>query len=75
MKDGFNKTVNMTFLYDVLCFKSYSEDGNEYWSEGNVYKASRNGDYWYIKTNFGGIGVVGDGYAIEDLDDYFIYLS
>ena len=75
MKDGSNKPVNMTFLHDVLCFKSYSEDGNEYWSDGNVYEASRNGNYWYIKTNFGGVGVIGDGYAIEDLDDYFIYLS
>lgn len=66
---------NMNFLFDMYCFKSYSEDGDEYWSEGCAYEAAHDEHFWYIKTNFGGIGVVGAGRMIEDVDEFFIYLS
>ena len=66
---------NMNFLFDMLCIKSYSEDGDEYWSEGCTYEASHDDKVWYIKTNFGGVGRVGADCMIEDIDEYFVYLS
>ena len=73
MKESFNKQY--TFLYDVYCMKTYIEDNNEYWTEGVCYEASRDGNTWIIKTNFGGAGYVGKDYLLNDFDEYFIYLS
>lgn len=56
-------------MTEVLCIKSFHEDGNEYWSEGNYYTlAEETEDGYEIEHNFGGTGFI----CAEDFDDYFV---
>lgn len=55
-------------MKEVLCVKSYVEDGDEFWSEGSYYTVlSETEEGYKIEHNFGGVGFV---YA-EDFDEYF----
>lgn len=61
---------------NVKCICDYEEDNNVYWSAGCEYNATKhhNGT-WSIVTNFGNIGKVGQGYLLDDFDEYFVEIK
>ena len=76
---GGNIVMNENKLKEALqvkCKKTYNEDGDEYWSEGNIYNATNlDGQNWSIITNFGNKGKVGPDYMLNDFDEYFEVLQ
>lgn len=76
---GGNISMNENKLNEALqvrCKKTYNEDGDEYWSEGNIYTATNlDGQNWSIITNFGNKGKVGPDYMLDNFDDYFEVLE
>lgn len=76
---GGNISMNENKLNEALqvrCKKTYNEDGDEYWSEGNIYTATNlDGQNWSIITNFDNKGKVGPDYMLNDFDEYFEVLQ
>lgn len=55
------------------CIKSYDEDGDEYWSEGNYYTVCQlDNDTWTVRNNFDGVSKIGPDYTVDDFDEYFV---
>lgn len=67
VENKFNKRLGS----EVKCIKSYVEDDEEYWSEGNIYNARKTNDGWKIQTNLGNWGRVGSDYMLDNFDEYF----
>ncbi len=63
----------MKFTKKVKCTKTYVEDGNDYWTAGQVYDAKKHQDgSWSIETNFGTVGKVGEEYMLDDFSSHFL---
>lgn len=58
--------------FTVKCKKDYVEDGKCFWTAGKSYECRTEGDDTYeIKTNFGGTGLVGEPYMLDNFKEYF----
>lgn len=56
------------FMNQIKCIKSFTEDGNEYWSKGKYYEVvAAELDGVELIHEFGGVGFIYN----EDLDEYF----
>ena len=66
----------MNYTRKVVCLKDYEEDGDLYWTAGEVYGAIKHKDgNWTIENNFNRSGNVGLSYLLDDFDDNFIISS
>ena len=64
----------MKFEFELKCHTDYMEDDEvgEAWSEGGTYTCTTT-DFktFEIETNQGNTGVIGPGYAVEDIEEIF----
>lgn len=55
----------------VRCKQDYVEGDECYWTAGREYECKMRDGNYEIETNLGNIGVVGEGYVLDNFDEYF----